>query len=55
MGKYQFHRFNVEGSVMTAGDIALIYGVSVDELLAMQPDDAQWLSTGDTEVYVIRL
>lgn len=40
---------------MTAGDIAMIYAVSIDELLAMQPDDAQWFGTGDAAVCVIKL
>jgi len=55
MGKYHFHRFNVEGTVMTAGDIAMIYEVPVDTLLAMQQDDAQWVGEGTNEVFVIRL
>lgn len=48
MSKYQFHRFNVEGTVMTAGDIALVYDISIDDLLAMQPDDVQ--TFGDVSI-----
>ncbi len=40
---------------MTAGDIAMVYDVSVDELLAMQPDEAQWFGTGDAAVFVTKL
>ena len=56
MSKYTYQRFNVEGIVKTAGEIAIEYGVSVDELLAMQPGDAQRFCDGtEREVDIIRL
>lgn len=55
MSKYQKQYFNVEGIVKTAGELNIERGISVDDLLAMQPGDEQWFGEGDTMVCVIRL
>lgn len=55
MSKYNFHRFLVDGTRLTAGDVHEFYGVSIDDLLDMRQGDRYDFTVGQTVVRVTKL